>query len=328
MKYRTLKNDVGAGLVISRIETDLAGAGKPCEAKKSDLLAEFILSKYPNELTQKAVIADLRQFALWLHQNMAKDLFGVKAPDLGLFRKHLETIGYKVASINRKLSSLKAFYRYLHEAGVNPENIAQYFQLIKNRTQIGSTPAFEQDQLRELFDSFNESKPNDLRDKVIVAIAFFCAARVSAILNLTFDDVIHEASGLKIRLREKGGRVRYLHCNSEILAPTLLRYLDSLDFSEGFLFRGYRVNQGFTEKQFGRQNCHDMIKRRCRRLNLGQNLSMHSFRASFGTNWLGKNFSIDSLQKIGGWANLDTVKRYDRNRQEASASEMEQMSIM
>lgn len=50
-------------------------------------------------------------------------------------------------------------------------------------------------------------------------------------------------------------------------------------------------------------------------------------RAAFATCWLGDKNSIDALQKIGGWANLDTVKRYDRNAQEASVSEMELMSL-
>ena len=326
MTYTTTTT-AGTSELITRNPNGRIALGGIDDGRKRDLIAEFILYKYPNEHTQKGIVADLRQFATWLSKTLGKDVFEVAAPELGLFRRHLETLGYKIGSINRKLSSLKAFYRYLHEVGVSDTNISQYLKLIKNRTQIGTTPAFQKEQLRELFESFDESKPNDLRDKVIVAIAFYCAARVSAILNLTFDDVIREASGLKLRLREKGGKVRFLHCNSEVLAPVLLRYLKSLEFSAGYLFRGYRVRTGFTEKKFGRQNCHDMIKRRCRRLGLGESLSMHSFRASFATTWLGKNFSIDSLQKIGGWANLDTVKRYDRNHQEASVSEMELMIL-
>ena len=69
------------------------------------------------------------------------------------------------------------------------------------------------------------------------------------------------------------------------------------------------------------------IKRRLRRLDLPQKFSFHSFRAAFATSWLESNLSIDALQKIGAWANLDTVKRYDRNTQEASISEMETMKI-
>lgn len=314
----TATTKAGTSELITRNSNGRIALGGIDDRHKRDLIAEFILNKYPNELTQKGIVADLRQFATWLSKTLGKDVFEVAAPELGLFRRHLETLCYKIGSINRKLSSLKAFYCYLHEVGVSDTNIYQYLKLIKNRTQIGTTPAFQKEQLRELFESLDESKPNDLRDKVIVAIAFYCAARVSAIFNLTFDDVIREASGLKLRLREKGGKVRFLHCNSEVLAPVLLRYLKSLELSAGYLFRGYRVRTGFTEKKFGRQNCHDMIKRRCRRLGLGESLSMHSFRASFATTWLGKNFSIDSLQKIGGWANLGTVKRYDRNRQEAS----------
>ena len=295
--------------------------------KQRDLVAEFILNRYPNEHTAKAIVVDLRQFALFLQDKFNKTLFQIESYELGIYRKHMKDVGYKIGSINRKLASLKAFYRFLHEVNYLNDNRAAYLRLFKNSSKIGSTQAFEMTQLKQLFDSFDETKLNDLRDKVICGIAFFCAARVSAILNLSFDDILREESGIKIKLVEKGGKVRYLHCNSQLLAPTLLRYLNVIDFSEGFLFRGFRVNKGFTEKQFGRQNCHAMIKRRTKNLKFQQNLSMHSMRASFATAWLEKNYSIDSLQKIGGWANLDTVKRYDRNSQEASISEMEMLKI-
>lgn len=293
------------------------------QEEQKDLLAEFVLNKYPNRLTQKAIVSDLKQFSFWLQ----KSIFDVKPAQLGIYRQHLIDCSYAVGSVNRKLASLKAFYRYLHEVGVRSSNVGQYLELIKTSSKIGSTPAFSKNQLVALFDSFDESKPNDLRDKVIVAIAFFCAARVSAILNLTFEDVLQEESGLKLRLLEKGGKKRYLHCNSEILAPTLLRYINSLPFSEGPLFRGFRVRTGWTEIPLDRQSCHAMIKRRVRRLGFQKTFSMHSFRAAFATCWLGDKNSIDALQKIGGWANLDTVKRYDRNAQEASVSEMELMSL-
>ena len=297
------------------------------EEKQRDLIGEFVLNKYPNELTQKAIFADLKQFSLWLQEKFCKNIFEVKAYELGIYRKHLVDLSYAVGSVNRKLSSLKAFYRYLHEVGFNDVNEALYLGLIKNSSKIGSTPAFNEKQLKKLFASLNEDKLNDLRDKVIIGIAFYCAARVSAILTLKFEDILHEASGLKVRLKEKGGKIRYLHCNSEILAPTLLKYLNTIDFNDGFLFRGFRINKGFTEKRLDRQSCHSMIKRRTKNLNMPKKFSMHSFRASFATKWLEKNYSIDSLQKIGGWQNLDTVKRYDRNSQEASVSEMELMKI-
>ena len=39
------------------------------DGRKRDLIAEFILNKYPNEHTPKGIVADLRQFAAWLGKN-------------------------------------------------------------------------------------------------------------------------------------------------------------------------------------------------------------------------------------------------------------------
>jgi integrase len=138
---------------------------------------------------------------------------------------------------------------------------------------------------------------------------------------------VREASGLKLRLREKGGKVRLLHCNSQVLSPSLLELIERLPFSSGYIFRGYQKGYGWTEKKLGRQNCYAMVKKQTKRLEFDKRLSNHSFRCSFATAWLDKNYSIDSLKKIGGWANLDTVKRYDRNSQEASISELELLKI-
>jgi integrase/recombinase XerC len=295
--------------------------------EQADLLSEFVLNRYPNEGTQKAIVTDLKQFNGWLENTYGIDLFKIESSHLGIYSKHLQKAGYKIGSINRKLSSLKAFYRYLHEVNFFPSNKAEYLRLIKNVSKIGSTEAFDKTELKKLFDSFDTTNDWELRNLLICAMQFYFAARVSAILNITFDDILHEASGLKIRLREKGGKIRYLHCNSQILAPTLLEYINRVTFDSGYLFRGYQKGLGWSDKQFNRQNCYSMIKKQTKQLKFKKNLSNHSFRAGFCTAWLGQGYSIDSLCKITGHANLETAKRYDRNSQEASISEMEKMKI-
>ena len=59
------------------------------EEKQRDLIGEFVLNKYSNELTQKAIVSDLKQFSLWLQQKCQKNIFEVKAYELGIYRKHL-----------------------------------------------------------------------------------------------------------------------------------------------------------------------------------------------------------------------------------------------
>ena len=58
------------------------------EEKQRDLIGEFVLNKYPNELTQKAIVSDLKQFSLWLQEKFEKNIFEVKSYELGIYRKH------------------------------------------------------------------------------------------------------------------------------------------------------------------------------------------------------------------------------------------------
>jgi hypothetical protein len=82
---------------------DVVGVFCQDEEKQRDLIGEFVLNKYPNELTQKAIVSDLKQFSLWLKEKFQKSVFEVKAYELGVYRKHLINLGYAVGSVNRKL---------------------------------------------------------------------------------------------------------------------------------------------------------------------------------------------------------------------------------
>ncbi len=65
MKHTRLAKEVVSKVVIPPSRTTLPCHSKSADYPKVDLIAEFILNKYPNEQTQKGIVADLKQFAAW-----------------------------------------------------------------------------------------------------------------------------------------------------------------------------------------------------------------------------------------------------------------------
>ena len=62
----TKTTTAGTSELITRNSNGRIALGGIDDRHKRDLIAEFILNKYPNEHTQKGIVADLRQFATWL----------------------------------------------------------------------------------------------------------------------------------------------------------------------------------------------------------------------------------------------------------------------
>ena len=291
----------------------------------SELLAEFVLNRYPNKHTQRAVITDLKQLQDYLSQTFGIDLFQVKAFEIGLFRKNLEDLNYSIPSINRKLASIKSFYRFLFEVGKLDFNPAEYLKLIKFNRRVGKTNHFEDSELKSILNSFDEDKIIGLRNKVFLMIMFFTAARVTAICNLRFEDVLQDVTGIRIRLSEKRGEERILHLNSAVV-PKFMYFLESLPYSDGYIFRTMR-NKFFTNNQINQCDVFNFIRNASKKIGLEKKVSAHSFRATFATKWLSNKWNIDELQKITGHKSFDRLKLNDRNSLEASKSSLEKMQI-
>ncbi|MEW6756257.1 MAG: site-specific integrase, partial [Candidatus Latescibacterota bacterium] len=95
------------------------------ELSATDPLQQFLAGQL-KESTRRAYGADVRLFLhfLGLERPEPSDLATVQFQDVVAFRNHLARQGYERASINRKLSSLKAFFRMMVAAGIVVSNPA------------------------------------------------------------------------------------------------------------------------------------------------------------------------------------------------------------
>ena len=82
-------------------------------------LDDFIAGQL-SEKTRKAYLSDLRQFFGTINLSN-EDIQNVQFQDLIAYRNTLVDKGYKKTTINRKLASLKAFFKMLKAANVKVE---------------------------------------------------------------------------------------------------------------------------------------------------------------------------------------------------------------
>jgi integrase/recombinase XerD len=84
---------------------------------KDQALRSFLdflhIEKGLSQNTVKSYQSDLYIFFKWLPDNSNYSFKNTKSEDIELFIKHLFKLGFKSTTINRKISSIKAFYTYL-----------------------------------------------------------------------------------------------------------------------------------------------------------------------------------------------------------------------
>lgn len=230
------------------------------------------------------------------------------------------------SSVSRKLSALRAFFRFLLRlrrltvdptAGVhNPKqeqrhphalNVDQAFALLDERRQRKAlTAAHATDRAGQAGDFGPADAALLTRDLALAELLYGSGLRVSEALDLNVLDA-DPASGV-VRVMGKGGRERMSPLSDtarDALAAWLaVRHLVDEGRGEPALFLGARGGR------LNRRQAARIIEALCLRAGLPQAISPHGLRHSFATHLLEAGADLRSVQELLGHARLSTTQRY------------------
>ncbi len=166
-----------------------------------------------------------------------------------------------------------------------------------------------------------------LRDRAILAVLVFTAARVGAVAKLTFKSLRHDGTEYALRFSEKGGKSREIPVRAD-LQKILLAYIQAAGISDGPLFRTAVGKTGMlTENPMTAIDICRMMKRRLKAAGLPTDFSPHSFRVTTITDLLEHNTALEDVQHLAGHADPRTTRLYDRRRRKVTRNIVERISI-
>ena len=148
---------------------------------------------------------DLRQFARFARGKRVA-LCAVRVSHLKGYLKHLHNNRLSPPTVARKISSLKAFYRYMSDR-----------LGIKNCTESLCAPKMEkrlprylsEKEIRTIFSSINDaSNPKCVRDKMMFHLLYASGMRISELASLRVANIRSE--GTLISVHGKGGKERLI----------------------------------------------------------------------------------------------------------------------
>ena len=141
-----------------------------------------------------------------------------------------------------------------------------------------------------------------LKHKCWLLLGFFCGLRVSEVAHIKVEDIY--ASNHKLKVLGKGNKERFTLLPN-IVIKALKAYCIKNNIRSGYLFNGVNNKPYMNEKTI--INYFSVIKDL---YHLQDNISFHSLRHSFATNYLIHGGSLLKLQSMLGHTNINTTTIY------------------
>ncbi|MDO5117423.1 MAG: tyrosine recombinase [Eggerthellaceae bacterium] len=263
--------------------------------------------------TIRGYSSDLYDYARWAARREV-DALEPTFRELRAYLAELDRAQYSRKTINRRLSSLKGFFRWLMVTGQIDKDASSVLQgpkqpkslphVIRPHDMVKLLRVYSD---RDLQGDPREQTPSDMRNQAILEFLYACGARVSEASGLLLSCVDFESGQVKVFGKGSKERIIPLHdlaiksmsAYERIARPKLLKG----ETSEYF-FVSNRGNQMSTNA------IRAMFKEALVQAGLDETLSPHSMRHTFATDMLTGGADLRSVQEMLGHASLSTTQIY------------------
>ena len=261
--------------------------------KYKDLYTQFLISE--KNLSRNSVnnyLVDLDQF-FFTDYTKARDLnIKIKSYITNLREKKLKT-----SSINRKISALKNFLKFLHSEKIIEQIDFQEFESLSNLKKIPK--AISKAQMERIFINLYDSKQTNKEIYILVLkLIYLSGLRISEALNLKWSDINYQDNSIYVY--GKGSKERKV-----FIIKNFLDHLTNLGKKNQFVFT-------LNNKKISARSVNKFLENCYKDSIIKFKLSSHIFRHSFATTMLENNADIRHIQKLLGHSSISTTEIYTK----------------
>ncbi|HEY6419965.1 MAG TPA: tyrosine recombinase XerC [Candidatus Binataceae bacterium] len=232
------------------------------------------------------------------------DIASIDADDIRQYLAHLMKTA-KRATVQRRLSAIKAFFRYRENALGEPSP-ARTLRSPKSERRL--PVILEQDEVRRLIEikiDGEQVPAAALRDRAIIETLYSAGLRVSELVGLNWQDVDEDLGMVMVR-SGKGNKDRLVPIGEPALDALMeWRRAMPIAWEPGgpviTNLRGTRLTTRSVEK---------IVARRLAAAGISSALTPHGLRHCFATHMLKNGADLRSIQEMLGHASLATTQRY------------------
>jgi len=268
--------------------------------------------------TLRSYTRDIIQFIEWLHaEKLIRPESGPEKVSYLMVRRylgHLAQKGFARRSVLRKLSSLKAFFKWLEREGAVPNNPAA--PVLSPKSTRSLPDVLDLSEIEKMLALPDVQTPFGLRDRALLETLYATGVRVAEASQLSLGDIDWRAGEARIR-DGKGGKERIVLLGRHALgalqiyvdearAPLMARRQDKLAPTVDALWvngRGTRLSG---------HAIYMLVTAYARRAGIDKNVTPHTLRHSFATHLLEGGADLRVVQELLGHRSLSSTQIYTR----------------
>ena len=247
---------------------------------------------------------DINQFFLFLSEEykITSELSEVNFQIVRSWIASLLEQGVIPRSVNRKISTLKTYFKFLIREGVIQESPMLKVVAPKSKKRL---PLFvEEDQIESLLNGveFDDGFIGE-RDKLIIELFYVTGIRLSELINIKISDLNFDNNLVKVL----GKR------NKERLIPLSARIVKELQFFiekykiDNYLFTNLGGTKVYTKLVYR------VVNKYIGKISSINKKSPHILRHTFATHMLNHGADINAIKELLGHANLSATQVYTHN---------------
>ena len=261
--------------------------------KYKDLYTQFLISeKNLSKNSLNNYLVDLDQFFFDQDSNTSNINIKIKTYIAQLRKRNLKT-----SSVNRKISTLKNYLKFLHTEKIIDQIDFQEFESLSSVKKIPK--AISKSQMEQIFEDLKKSKQTNAGLYILILkLIYLSGLRISEALNLKWSDINHQDNSIYVY--GKGSKERKVFIINDYLVQ-----LKNLEKNNQYIFTINKKKISTRSVNKFLQNCYNnsLIKNK---------LSSHIFRHSFATTMLENNADIRHIQKLLGHSSISTTEIYTK----------------
>ena len=256
--------------------------------------SDYTITSYENDITE---------FFNYINSE-GLNYKNIEYSDIRFYLMYLKEKEDNNSSIDRKLSALRGFYKYLVNEGIVHNNV---FSLVNGPKKSKKLPRyFDYNELEEMFLIPDTNTALGQRDLLLLEMLYATGCRVGELVSIKVKDI--DFNRRTILIIGKGNKERYLNYG-EYCEDILKKYLKdgylSLNINKSeFLF--LNKNGGVLTERGVRFILDKIIKQ----TGINKNISPHMIRHSFATHLLNEGCDLLTVQKLLGHESIKATQIY------------------
>ncbi|WP_108668941.1 tyrosine-type recombinase/integrase [Peribacillus acanthi] len=256
--------------------------------------------------TIESYVGDVQGFQNYLAEKAADEKRPLSRFSFVRYKQYLLDRQFAIATINKKINSLKVYNDFLQKKGEVKET---YISLKKDKVQVAAgsehiVTSLSEEEVENLLFYLEDHTKVSQRNKLIFYLLLYTGIRVSELVNIKQGDI--DALTATLTVRGKGGKVREISLRQDVLQ--LIKQYQKEERAKS----RFRESEYLLISQRSVKMHRDAVRDWLANISdeVGMKLHPHLFRHTFATRLLRKGVDLTTVSKLTGHSSVNMTAKF------------------